>query len=36
MFGLVVTNEMHPAYAGAKFHTNSSAEMSAIIEALSF
>ena len=36
MFGPVVTTEAHLAYAGARIHANNTAEMSAIIEALSF
>ena len=36
MFGPVVTTEAHLAYTGAKIHSNNTAEMSAIIEALSF
>ena len=36
MFGPVVTTEAHLAYAGARIHTNSTAELSSIIEALSF
>ena len=36
MFGPVVTTEAHLAYAGARVHANSTAEMSAIVEALSF
>ena len=36
MFGLVITNEAHPAFSGARIHSNNTAEMSAVIEALSF
>ena len=36
LFGPVVTTEAHLAYAGARIHCNSTAEMSAIVEALSF
>ena len=36
MFGRVVTTEAHLAYAGARLHTNNTAELSSIIEALSF
>ena len=35
MFGSVVTTEAHLAFAGARIHSNNTAEMSAIIEALS-
>ena len=33
MFGPVVTTEAHLAYAGARTHSNNTAEMSAIVEA---
>ena len=36
VFGPVVTTEAHLAYAGAKVHSNHTAEMSAIVEALFF
>ena len=36
MFGPVVTTEAHLAFASARVHSNNSAEMSAIVEALSF
>ena len=36
MFRLVVTTEVHLAFAGARVHSNKTAEMSAIVEALSF
>ena len=36
MFGPVVSTEAHLAYAGARLHTNNTAELSSIIEALSF
>ena len=36
MFGPVVTVETHPALSGARAHTNNTAEMTAMIEALSF
>ena len=36
MFGLVITTEAHLAIAGARTHSNNTAEMSAMIEALSF
>ena len=36
MFGPVVTTEAHLAHAGARTHSNNTAEMSAIVEALSF
>ena len=35
-FGPVVTTEAHLAFSGAKTHSNNTAEMTAIIEALSF
>ena len=35
-FGLVVTAGAHLAYAGARIHTNNTAEVSSIIEALAF
>ena len=36
MFGPVITTEAHPAFSGARPHSNNIAEMSAMIEALSF
>ena len=36
MFGPVVTTEAHPAFSGARTHSNNTAEMTAMIEALSF
>ena len=36
MFGLVVTIEAHLAFSGARTHSNNTAEMTAMIEALSF
>ena len=36
MFGPVVTTEVHLAFAGASVHTNNTAEISAMVEALSF
>ena len=36
MFGPVVRTEAHLAYAGARIHSDNTADMSAIIEALSF
>ena len=36
MFGPVITTEAHLAFAGARIHSNNTAEMSAMIEALSF
>ena len=36
MFGPVTTTEAHLAFAGARVHSNNAAEMSAIVEALSF
>ena len=36
MFGPVITTEAHLAFAGASVHSNNTAEMSAIVEALSF
>ena len=36
MFGLVVTTEAHFAFSGARTHSNNTAEMTAMIEALSF
>ena len=36
MFGPVVTTEAHLSFAGAKAHSNNTAEMTAMIEALSF
>ena len=35
MFGPVITTEAHPAFSGARTHSNNTAEMSAVIEALS-
>ena len=34
MFGPVVTTEAHLAYAGARTHSNNTAELSSMIEAL--
>ena len=36
MVGLVVTTEAHLAFSGARTHSNNTAEMTAMIEALSF
>ena len=36
MFDPVITTEAHPALSGARTHSNNTAEMSAVIEALSF
>ena len=36
MFGPVVTTEAHLAFSGAKAHSNNTAEMTAMVEALSF
>ena len=36
MFGPVVTTEAHLAYAVARIHSNNTAELSSIAEALSF
>ena len=36
MFGPVVTTEVHLAFSGARIHSNITAEMTAMIEALSF
>ena len=36
MFGPVITTEAHHAFAGARVHSNNTAEMSASVEALSF
>ena len=36
MFGPVVTTEAHPAFSGARSHSNNTDEMTAMIEALSF
>ena len=36
MFGPVITTEAHLAFAGARVHSNNTAEMSAMVEALSF
>ena len=36
MFGPVITTEAHPALSGARTHSNNTAEMTAMIEALSF
>ena len=36
MFGPVVTTEAHLALPGARTHSNDTAEMTAMIEALSF
>ena len=36
MFGPVITTEAHPAFSGARTHSNNTADMTAMIEALSF
>ena len=36
MFGPVVTTEAHPAFSGARAHSNNTAAMTAMIEAFSF
>ena len=36
VFGPVITTEAHPAFSGARTHSNNTAELSAMIEALSF
>ena len=36
MFGPVITTEAHLAYAGARIHSNNTAQLSSIVEALSF
>ena len=36
MFGPVITTEAHPAVSGARTHSNNTAEMYAMVEALSF
>ena len=36
MFGLVITTKAHLAFSGARTHSNNTAEMTAMIEALSF
>ena len=36
MFGPVVTTEAHLAFAGARVHSNNTAERSAMVEALFF
>ena len=36
MFGPVITTEAHLAFSGARTHSNNTAEMTAVIEALSF
>ena len=36
MFGPVVTTVAHLAFSGARIHSNNTAEMTAMIEALSF
>ena len=36
MFGPIITTEAHPAFSGAKVHSNNTAEMSAMTEALHF
>ena len=36
MFGPVITTEAHLAFAGARVHSNNTAQMSAMVEALSF
>ena len=36
MFGPVITTEAHPAFSGARTHSNNTAEMTTMVEALSF
>ena len=36
MFGPVITSEAHLVFSGARTHSNNTAEMTAVIEALSF
>ena len=36
MFGPVVTTEAHPAFSGARTHSNNTAVMGVMIESLSF
>ena len=36
MFGPVITTEAHLAFSGARIHSNNTAEMTAMFEALSF
>ena len=36
MFGLVITTEAHLAYAVSRIHSNNTAELSSIVDALSF
>ena len=36
MVGPVITTEAHLAFSGARTHSNNTAEMSAMVEALSF
>ena len=36
MFGLVITTKAHLAYAGARIQSNNTAELSSIVQALSF
>ena len=36
MFGPVITTEAHPAFSGARTLSNNTAEMTALVEALSF
>ena len=36
MFGPLVTTEAHLAFSGARIHSNNTAELTAMIEALSF
>ena len=36
LFGLVITTEAHLAFSGTRIHSNNSAEMTAMIDALSF
>ena len=36
MLGPVITTEAHPAFPGARTHSNNTTEMTATIEALSF
>ena len=36
MFGPVITTEAHPAFSDARTHSNNTADLTAMIEALSF
>ena len=36
MFGLVITTEAHLAYAGSTIHSNNTADLSSVVEVLSF